>query len=49
MTQPAATQTTATPGKAPPKASLRREILAILFLYGVLSVLPIAIGAMFAP
>ncbi|MBK8100013.1 MAG: hypothetical protein IPK26_23155 [Planctomycetes bacterium] len=49
MTQPVAKQASATPRKPPPKASLRRELLAILFLYGVLSVLPVVVGAMFAP
>lgn len=29
--------------------SLRRELLAILFLYGVLMVLPLLLGWMFAP
>lgn len=43
--------TPATPatGKPPPKPqSLRRELLAIAFLYVVLSILPLLIGLFFA-
>ena len=32
-----------------PGESLRRELLAILFLYGVLKLLPLAIGCLFMP
>jgi hypothetical protein len=36
-------------GPARPPESLRRELLAILFLYGVLMLLPAAIGWLFMP
>jgi hypothetical protein len=36
------------PGPARPE-SLRRELYAILFLYAVLTVLPVAIGWLFQP
>jgi hypothetical protein len=37
------------PGPAPRPESLRRELLAILFLYAVLTLLPAAIGWLFLP
>lgn len=39
----------AAPRRAPPPASLRRELAAIAVLYAVLSILPLLIGLAFAP
>ncbi len=44
---PSAPQPPAGPPKRPP--SLRRELLAIAFLYAILSVLPLLIGLAMAP
>ncbi len=37
------------PPKPKPPESLRRELLAILFLYGVLAIIPLLIGVVFGP